>query len=369
MAKYAKLTTTDANNVDYTFKAPVSTGNGITLQQQLVSGTNIKTINDNSILGSGNLEIDTNLAFPSSWNTYTTSSYTTKQFCDVVNADSSAVVGKSYLGEVRFNDLPSTLVNAEIIVEIMQGSGTSNKVIHLILSSGNLAPYKWEYTYWNNGSNVSGWIGFQNEITSTNKLSSDLVDDTNHTHKFVTASDITTWNGKQDALTFDSAPTENSTNPVTSGGVYTALTDKQDTLVGSGAGQNIKTINNTSVLGTGNIDTEELFECTSGTTTYTEVETAVNSGKIPYVIYNSRLYFYYYSTGSVHYFTNSLDNVLYYVTVNTSNSWSFGGTTIEKASNKVTSISASSTDTQYPSAKCVYDELGTKSKVTFVDWS
>ena len=31
--------------------------------------------------------------------------------------------------------------------------------------------------------------------------------------------------GKQDVLTFDSAPTQNSTNPVTSGGVYTALAD------------------------------------------------------------------------------------------------------------------------------------------------
>lgn len=31
--------------------------------------------------------------------------------------------------------------------------------------------------------------------------------------------------GKQDVLTFDSAPTQNSTNPVTSGGVYTALTN------------------------------------------------------------------------------------------------------------------------------------------------
>ena len=36
--------------------------------------------------------------------------------------------------------------------------------------------------------------------------------------------------GKQDKLTFDSSPTENSTNPVTSGGVYTALGSKQDTL-------------------------------------------------------------------------------------------------------------------------------------------
>jgi len=36
--------------------------------------------------------------------------------------------------------------------------------------------------------------------------------------------------GKQDTLTFDAEPTEDSTNPVTSGGVFTALEGKQDTL-------------------------------------------------------------------------------------------------------------------------------------------
>lgn len=34
----------------------------------------------------------------------------------------------------------------------------------------------------------------------------------------------------------------------------------------------------------------------------------------------------------------------------------------EQTSNKVTSLSSSSTDTQYPSAKCVYDGLATKQK-------
>lgn len=57
-----------------------------------------------------------------------------------------------------------------------------------------------------NGSTVEFSIadlvaGLQSEITSTNKLSADLVDDTNATNKFVTAGDITTWNGKQDKLT------------------------------------------------------------------------------------------------------------------------------------------------------------------------
>jgi len=42
--------------------------------------------------------------------------------------------------------------------------------------------------------------GLQSEITSSNKLSADLVDDTNTIHKFVTASDKTTWNSKQNAI-------------------------------------------------------------------------------------------------------------------------------------------------------------------------
>jgi hypothetical protein len=35
--------------------------------------------------------------------------------------------------------------------------------------------------------------GLQSEITSSNKLDADLVDDSTSTNKFVTASDKTTW--------------------------------------------------------------------------------------------------------------------------------------------------------------------------------
>lgn len=95
---------------------------------------------------------------------------------------------------------------------------------------------------------------YQSKIDSSHKLDSDLVDDTNQTHKFVTASEkaqITTNQnaiagikngttidsfadvetalaGKQTTLTFDTTPTEDSTNPVTSGGIKTYV----DTIVG-----------------------------------------------------------------------------------------------------------------------------------------
>lgn len=74
-------------------------------------------------------------------------------------------------------------------------------------------------------SEKSTWNGKQNAIDSSHKLSADLVDDTSATNKFVTASEKTAWNGKQDALTFDSTPTQGSTNPVTSGGLYDIIGD------------------------------------------------------------------------------------------------------------------------------------------------
>ena len=65
--------------------------------------------------------------------------------------------------------------------------------------------------------------GKQDNIDSSHKLSADLVDDSSSTNKFVTSTEKSTWNGKQDALV---------------------------------SGTNIKTVNNTSVLGGGNISVE-----------------------------------------------------------------------------------------------------------------
>lgn len=49
----------------------------------------------------------------------------------------------------------------------------------------------------------------------------------------ITATERTAWNGKQDALTFDTTPTVGSTNPVTSGGVKAALDDLPQPIIGS----------------------------------------------------------------------------------------------------------------------------------------
>ena len=83
----------------------------------------------------------------------------------------------------------------------------------------------------------------------------------------------TSLGAKQDTLTFDNTPTANSSNPVKSGGVKSALDEKQATLV---SGTNIKTINNTSILGEGNIDTTDSSKLDKSAG-------VANAGKVMYV--------------------------------------------------------------------------------------
>lgn len=52
--------------------------------------------------------------------------------------------------------------------------------------------------------------GLQTEITTSNKLSADLVDDSSTTHKFVSASEKSTWNAKQEAISDLSAIRSNA---------------------------------------------------------------------------------------------------------------------------------------------------------------
>ena len=65
-------------------------------------------------------------------------------------------------------------------------------------------------------------------------VQSNLEGHTGNTTVHITAAERTKWNGKQDKLTFDAAPTANSTNPVTSGGVKTEL-DKKASATSLGA--------------------------------------------------------------------------------------------------------------------------------------
>ena len=88
------------------------------------------------------------------------------------------------LGTAQVIDLPLESV-------VVSGSYDSvNKKVVLTLENGNTIEFS--------VADLVSWL--QSEITSSNKLDADLVDDSTSTNKFVTAGDKTTWGWKQDKL-------------------------------------------------------------------------------------------------------------------------------------------------------------------------
>lgn len=189
----------------------------------------------------------------------------------------------------------------------------------------------------------SGNLAVQPEIDSNNKLSADLVTDADTINKFVTATDKTAWSGKQDALNIQTA--------YTSKGSATKVPQ-------------ITTNNLGQVTGITEVDiAKDVFWCTYGTTTYVEITQALSDGKIPCCFYSNRCYIYQFTRNDGLCYFSAWDPTLlkdYHLVVQTNDGWGLGNKEAEDKSNKVTSISNISTDTQYPSAKCVYDNLQTK---------
>ena len=136
------------------------------------------------------------------------------------------------------------------------------------------------------------------------------------------------------------------------------------------SGTNIKTINNTSLLGSGNIDTSEVFIAEYGVTSFADIQTAYNAGKAIFCKGNNVNFpsnftslFSLDSSRATFFSFGANANALVFKCTSSS-VWSYETYYAEQTSNKVTSLSSSSTDTQYPSAKCVYDQLATKASIS-----
>lgn len=203
-------------------------------------------------------------------------------------------------------------------------------------------------------TNDSGFLGpDEEEVISAalNKLNDDITANT---------SAIAT---KQNALTFDSTPTANSTNPVTSGGVYTALQDALTNEDGEVISESLNDLNVRVLANAGEID--EL------TTTVDRLSADVSSA-VKSVSFN----------GSTKY-PNSFGVVSLNQTVADWNATSGYSMILNKPTipttvaqltdagnyvqgTKVTSVSSSSTDSQIPTAKAVYDSLSAAGKVDSV---
>jgi hypothetical protein len=190
------------NNVDNTSDAnkPVSSATQSALnakQDTLVSGTNIKTVNGTSVLGSGNIAI------------------------------SSAVAWGGVTG---------TLSNQTDLQTALDGKVDENSAI--------TGATKTKVTYDAKGLVTAG----------ADATTADIADSTNK--RYVTDANLTVIQNTSGTNTGD-----NATNSQYSG----LATSKQDTLV---SGTNIKTVNSTSLLGSGNIAVEPTITATTSADYY-----------------------------------------------------------------------------------------------------
>ena len=244
-----------------------------TKQDLLVSGTNIKTVNNQSLLGSGNI---------------TTGGITRYDY-----------------GGALFSDLYNTFYTLGRLPVIR---GTDDLLYFPVDMQTDSSPTLFTFATIENGVN-------------------------NSIIKYITIDSSENWSSSSE--------------------------DVQEKLI---SGTNIKTINNTSLLGSGDISisgVSDLFVCTWGTTTFNEIYSAVDAGKLPIVFYNSIMYIFRLRDANYCYFGSYIGGtgISYGVKCQrVTNAWTGNNVNLQ-AKNLVTSISSASTDAQYPSAKCVYDAI------------
>lgn len=121
-------------------------------------------------------------------------------------------------------------------------------------------------------------------------------------------------------------------------------------------------------------DNSDIFWVTYGTTTGAQISAAIEAGKAVYLKQNHRIFpLVSYSSGGTYHFAYGYSNSFYTYSLSPQGEWSYSEKYCatqnyvdnvvsykEDKINKVTSVSSSSTDTQYPSAKLLYDKLAAK---------
>ena len=232
-------------------------------QDTLVSGTNIKTINSQSLLGEGNIEITVQgggiTDAPNDGKLYGRKS---EQWTEVVIPDTSNLATKSELGAkldtATYNEEKATFA---LKTEIPDTSNlaTKSEVTEGLAGKANTSDLSNYLTTANAQSTYAtkGELGAKLDVETYNSekatfaLKSELPD----TSDFVTkATADETYQPKGEYLT--SIPEEYVTETELNGKGYATtaqLNAKQDALV---SGTNIKTINGNTILGEGNIQIE-----------------------------------------------------------------------------------------------------------------
>ena len=144
--------------------------------------------------------------------------------------------------KTEVDDLLSAMASLTLeIVETLPTQDISTTTIYLVPVQGQSNVYM-QYAYINSAWAQLGTtqVDLSNYYTKTqvdtlldgkeDTLTFDSAPTASSTNPVTSGGVYDALSGKQNTLTFDNAPTQNSNNPVKSGGVYTALSNKQDTL-------------------------------------------------------------------------------------------------------------------------------------------
>lgn len=294
--KLTKNSLDDKSDVGHSHTMGMITGLETALngkQDTLVSGTNIKTINNNSLLGSGNITIEgggTGVDIVTSWNSTPTdtsvpSEKLTKDTLDL-KLDSSDAFSGDYEDLNNKPTIPSKITDLTNDSDFIEKSSTNGLVKNDgTIDTTNYSTFDGNYNSLTNKPTIpSKTSDLTNDGDGTNVFvknnDSRLTDartPTTHTHTKSDINDFPTIPSKLSDLTNDSDFIEKSNTSglikndgtvdttqylsslpshnhddryYTESEVDTALGGKQATLV---SGTNIKTINNQSLLGSGNI--------------------------------------------------------------------------------------------------------------------
>lgn len=115
---------------------------------------------------------------------------------------------------------------------------------------------------------------------------------------------------------------------------------------------------------------DEILVVEYGKTTFQEVHDAYYAGKYIIFEFANNVFHINRVTASDIYFISVNGTIVYRIGLNSSNNWYQNTIQNEQSTNKVTTLSESSTDTQYPSAKAVYDFVGKQGVVSQLQgWS
>ena len=211
-------------------------------QNSLVSGTNIKTVNSNSLLGSGNITVQPTLVSGT----------------NIKTINNTSLLGSGNIDVATIANIPTKISDLTddsdfVHTEINNGDGQINQVWNSGTSAGIASGYHSSISQvYCRGGYVT--ITGQNQIS----LSQGPIElDAKGTLSLDSTSTLTI--GKDPTITVPLTNIKGVVDPVNNYDavnkryVDTAIVNKQDTLIDSGTDQNIKTINGESLLGSGNI--------------------------------------------------------------------------------------------------------------------